>query len=96
MSCTRLETSFGSVCASFFLLCATNEMSDFAEHRQINVHATIYGNITERSGTVVLHVRVRGVEQADEDRDSARIDELLPVLIWDVASIRSLADQPDS
>ncbi|KAI3486517.1 hypothetical protein L1887_49918 [Cichorium endivia] len=39
------------------------------------------GNVAERSGAVVLHVRVRAAEKADEHGDGASVDELLAVLV---------------
>lgn len=42
---------------------------------------TIDSNVAQRSGTVILHIRVRRVEQTDEHRDGTGIDQLLSVLI---------------
>lgn len=43
---------------------------------------TINSNITQGSRAIVLHVGVSGIEQADEDGDGARNDQLLSVFVW--------------
>ena len=43
---------------------------------------TIYSDVTQRSGTVILDIGIRRIEKSDQDRDGAGIHELLPVLIW--------------
>ena len=43
---------------------------------------TIYSDVTQSSGAVILHIGVRRVEKPDQNRDGASIHELLPVLIW--------------
>ena len=42
---------------------------------------TVDSNVAKRRCAVVLHVSVGRVEKADEDRDGASVDELLPVLV---------------
>lgn len=81
MSCTRLETSFGSVCASFFRLCAvTNAYSAQMQHTPRS-YITIYSDVTESGCAVILHISVRRVQQADQDWDRAGVHKLLPVFI---------------
>jgi len=43
---------------------------------------TIYSNVTQSSGTVILHIGVRRVEKSDKNGDGACIHELLPILVW--------------
>ena len=42
----------------------------------------IDGDIAECRSAVILHVRVHGVQQTDQYRDSTRIDKLLSILIY--------------
>ena len=60
----------------------------FREETRMGI--TIYSDVAQRSSAVVLHVRIRRVEQTDKDRNSTGVDELLPVLVceWSVNSRR--------
>ena len=49
---------------------------------QTILRRTIDSNITQGSRTIVLHVGVSRIEQADKDGDGARIDQLLSVFVW--------------
>lgn len=42
---------------------------------------TIYSNVTQGGGTIILHIGVRRVEKPDQNGDGACVHELLPVLI---------------
>lgn len=48
---------------------------------RFNWKLTVDGNVAQSGGTVVLHIGISAAQQADEDRNSARIDELLSVLV---------------
>ena len=43
---------------------------------------TIYSDVTQGGGTVILHIGVWGVEKSNENGDGASIDKLLPVFVW--------------
>jgi hypothetical protein len=86
MRATRLATSFGSLCASFFLLVPVNKIrTRYVEIKEIV--RTIHCNVAQRRRAVILHVGIWGVEEAYEDWYSSRIDKLLPVLIFAGVSI---------
>jgi hypothetical protein len=63
MSWTRLETSLGSVCASFFLFVA-GQQYQIPRSELTSVELTVNSNITECSGAVVLHICILGTQQA--------------------------------
>jgi hypothetical protein len=42
---------------------------------------TIYGDVTQGGGTIILYISVWGVEKSNENWDGASIHKLLPVLI---------------
>ena len=51
----------------------------FREETRMGI--TIYSDVAQRSSAVVLHVRIRRVEQTDQDWYGARVDKLLTVLV---------------
>lgn len=51
------------------------------EKEGLDVKPTINSNVTQRGGAVILDVGIWRVEEADEDRNCASVDELLPILI---------------
>ncbi len=56
-------------------------MSTCKTRNRVEMTVTVNGDIAKRSGAVVLHVRVRGVKQADKNGNCTGIDKLLPVFI---------------
>jgi hypothetical protein len=48
---------------------------------QAMLRRTIDSDITQGSRTIVLHIGVSRIEQADKDGDGARIDQLLSVFV---------------
>ena len=43
---------------------------------------TIYSNVTQGSGAVILYIGVWRVEKSDKNGDCACIHKLLPILVW--------------
>jgi hypothetical protein len=50
--------------------------------RELLAVRAVHGDVAQGCGTIVLNVRVRRVQEADQNRNCAGIDQLLTVLIW--------------
>lgn len=82
MSATRLATSLGSLAANFFRFAPGVDINEQDIQELARKELAIDSNIAQGSGAIILHIRVRRVQETDEHWDGPSVHELLSVLIW--------------